>query len=204
MLKYAPLIGVEKKMTFDPKILSLGPNAYLTGQWQSPKYFDGIADIIRKDFTLKEPLREGSELLKKEIASQAALCLNVRRGDFVASGLHGTMGTEYYDKAVALMAEKTAIEKIYVFSDDIAWCEANLKFAHPTMFVGKEHQGRKFGEYLELMRACKNFIIPNSTFAWWAAWLSESKDKVVIAPKKWFLKEDIDTSDIIPEEWIRI
>ena len=186
--------GQERNLRFDPKILALGPNAYLSGVWQSPSYFESIADVIRKDFMLKAPLSEQSARLKAEVQSCASVCLNVRRGDFVTSDVHGTMGTDYYDRAIAL----------YVFSDDIAWCEANLKFSFPTFFVGKEYKGPKYGEYLELMRACRNFIIPNSTFAWWAAWLSENPDKIVIAPKRWFLIEDIDTSDIVPEEWIRI
>ena len=54
------------------------------------------------------------------------------------------------------------------------------------------------------MRNCKYFIIPNSSFAWWAAWLSDSVGKIVIAPKKWFSDTSINTTDLIPSDWIRI
>ncbi|KKP60257.1 MAG: Alpha-1,2-fucosyltransferase, partial [Candidatus Nomurabacteria bacterium GW2011_GWE1_35_16] len=49
-----------------------------------------------------------------------------------------------------------------------------------------------------------NFIIPNSSFSWWGAWLADYKDKVVIVPKQWFADESINSDDLIPKEWIRI
>ena len=53
------------------------------------------------------------------------------------------------------------------------------------------------------MMNCKNFIIANSSFSWWSAWLSPEKNKTVIAPKKWF-NQNIDTSDLIPDNWVRL
>jgi len=92
----------------------------------------------------------------------------------------------------------------FVFSDDIEWCKKNIKFSHPTFFVEDEYFGKKGEEYLFLMSACKYFVIPNSTFSWWGAWLSEREEKIVICPKKWFVDESIDTSDLIPNDWTRI
>ena len=200
-MKFFPGTNVEKSFNFNPTVLSLGSDAYLMGFWQSFKYFEQIEDVIRRDFTFKDSMSEKSKQLLDEITSCQSLCVNVRRADFVDSSHHGTMGNEYYDKAVSIVLQSQKVDKVYVFSDDIAWCEQNLKFKFPVMFVGKDYAGKKYGEYLALMIGCKNFIIPNSTFGWWAAWLNPNKEKTVVYPKKWFADSDTDTSDLIPKNW---
>ena len=50
----------------------------------------------------------------------------------------------------------------------------------------------------------KNFIIPNSTFAWWAAWLSQKKNKIIVAPSKWSGLISENTYDIVPNDWIKL
>ncbi len=196
--------GREKGFTYNPNILSIGSDAYIDGYWQSHKYFESIADTIRKDFSFKNPLPDNVQLLETEIKSKNSVCLHVRRGDYVGNPYHEVVFKDYYDEAIAVLQEKTSIEHLYVFSDDIAWCRDTMTFSHPVTFVGEEYAGDRASGHLALMRACRHFIIPNSSFAWWAAWLGEYEHKVVIAPKKWFPDSSIDTSNRIPEEWIRI
>ncbi len=200
-----PNPGREKSPAFDKRILSLGPNTYLDGLWQSPKYFDDVADTIRKDFTLKNPMSEGSQKLFDEIRSQNSLCIHVRRTDYVGNAHHDTgIGQSYYDRGIAHIAKTQTIQKIYVFSDDIAWCRENLHFAIETVYVGNEYAGKKAEEHLALMSACKHFVIPNSSFSWWGALLSGYPDKIVVAPKKWFKDSDDGAEDLIPASWVRM
>lgn len=197
--------GKEKQdCHFDTVILELGAEVYLEGWWQSYKYFENISDVIRKDFTLKNKLPINIENLKEVIEKENSLCIHVRRGDYVGNSHHEVVNKEYYNKGIEKMKSLTNIDKIYVFSDDIKWCEENMNFPFPTMFVGQEYVGVKNEGHLILMKSCKNFIIPNSSFSWWAAWLSDYKDKIVIVPKQWFTDESINSDDLIPKEWIRI
>jgi hypothetical protein len=199
--RFIPNKGVEKSFKYDPDIFDIGEDAYLDGYWQSSKYFEDIEDVIREDFTLKDKLPLKIENLKEIIEKENSLCIHVRRGDYVGNKFHEVVGKDYYDKAIEKMKELTGIDKIYVFSDDIVWCEENMKFDLPVMFVGNEYAGEKAEGHLILMSSCKNFIIPNSTFAWWGAWLSKNKNKKVIVPEQWFGLKNV-KFDIIPEGWI--
>jgi len=196
--------GSEVSFTFDSSILNIGPDAYLDGYWQSPKYFENIESIIRKDFTLKNKLPLNIENLKEVIKKENSLCIHIRRGDYVGNAFHEIVGKEYYRESIEKMKSLTTVDKIYVFSDDIKWCEDNMKFDLPVMFVGEEYAGQKAEGHMTLMSACHNFIIPNSSFAWWSAYLCEFKDKKVIVPKQWFTDASINSDDLIPKDWIRV
>ena len=54
---------------------------------------------------------------------------------------------------------------------------------------------------MKFMSLCKDFIIPNSSFAWWAAWMNDD-NPVVITPKKWFQADHVNTNDLRPTSWI--
>ena len=180
------------------------PPLYLDGYWQSEKFFTPFESAIRQDFSFRDPIPESSALLAHAILHSNAVCVNVRRGDFVVNKMHGTVGIDYYKNADQLIRSKITGPSFYVFSDDVEWCSQNLQFYSPVKFISHSHAGRKFGTYLQLMSLCKHFIIPNSTFGWWAAWLNTNPDKIVFAPKKWFGAGDQDTKDIIPGDWYRL
>lgn len=202
--KLLPAPGKEKGFSFDESVSALSGEAYLYGYWQSYKYFESIAEIIKKDFTPRLSLPENVQELKKEIGSRNSVCIHVRRGDYVGNSVHEVVGKVYYDQALEVLQEKATVEHLYVFSDDIAWCREALPFSYPTTYVGEEFAGERAIGHFALMQACTHFIIPNSSFSWWAAWLSEGPEKVVIAPRQWFGDASIDTKDLIPKEWIRL
>jgi len=196
----------EKHFHMDEQVLSRRGDMYLDGYWQSARYFDAITDVIRADFRLSFDLPIHSQQLANDINNTNAVCLNVRRADFVTNPVHGTTSLSYYQEAVTYINANTTDPIYYVFSDDIDWCINNLHLQAPTVYVGHEYAGPKFGHYLQLMHQCQHFIIPNSTFAWWAAWLSPHAQKIVVAPKQWFGKPILpaNTKDLIPPLWVRL
>ena len=199
---------IQGAVEFRKEVLEERGNIYLDGHWQSPKYFGGSEEILRREFQVKEPLSPAGERVAVQMASTDSICVNVRRTDYVtiqtSIDVHGFVGREYYDRGIEKIAPWLKNPHIFVTTDDLEWCRANLRFKYPTTILGLEHKGYKFGEELVLMSRCKHFLIPNSTFAWWAAWLSPSQDKIVVCPKDWFRESKIDSSDLIPPPWIRI
>ncbi|MDD2505652.1 MAG: alpha-1,2-fucosyltransferase, partial [Bacilli bacterium] len=132
--------------------------------------------------------------------------LHVRRGDYVLNSttnkVHGTCGINYYNKAIDIVTKENPEAVFFVFSDDCDWARNNLKINHEKYFIdfnGKEN----CHEDIRLMSLCKHNIIANSSFSWWGAWLNNNKNKIVVAPKKWF-NVKINTKDLVPENWIKI
>jgi hypothetical protein len=189
---------------FDNSFFDKTPPVYLDGYWQSEKFFQPYESIIRKDFEFKNPLIGSSVELAGEIKQNNAVCVNIRRGDFVSSDMHGALDPGYYKSAETLLISRVESPFYYVFSDDVEWCIDNIRFNGPVKYITHEYAGWKFSNYLQLMRLCKHFIIPNSSFGWWAAWLSDNHDKMVVAPEKWFNQGPKDTQDVIPGEWYKI
>ncbi len=182
-----------------------GENIYINDFFQSEKYFAGIEADLRTDFVLRKPMSPAAQNAALLIARDSfAVSLHVRRGDYVSNAAtnahHGSCDIAYYEKAVAQMP---AGSTFYVFSDDIAWAEANLKLGRPTIFVSKPDI--KDIEEMVLMSKCRHNIIANSSFSWWAAWLNAHPNKIVIAPKVWARKNDQTWyKDIVPSSWTRI
>ena len=92
---------------------------------------------------------------------------------------------------------------VIVFSDDTQWCYEQSLFEDDDRFIISENEDNRVD--LCLMSLCSDFIIANSSYSWWGAWLSTNKDKKVIAPAQWFGKtgytKDHNTSDLIPDDW---
>lgn len=199
----------EQKFTYDPEILPNHGNVLLDGYWQSEKYFAAIAEHIWKQFSVRDLSRLNPKLVRT-FRDPSSICVNVRRGDFVnnerSRRFHGVLGSDYMEQGVEFLAESVKNPKIFVFSDDVDWCREELRFPYPTEVIGHEHAGPKFRDYLHYMSLFNSYVIPNSSFAWWAVWLSSfgRRDCRVVAPKRWFLDESYCFDDLIPPTWHRI
>jgi len=198
------LYVTEPDFCFQPDILNLQDPCYIDGYWQSEKYFLEIEDVVRKEFTLREPLGEYSQSISKKIAAvENPVSLHIRRNDRVnnpkTNRLHGITSSEYYDEAKKIVRNKLNNPTYFVFSDDIEWARANIHTGFPTEFIG---QGQDKGhEDIELMKLCKHHILANSSFGWWGSWLSDHyRTGITIAPKHWKINREV--KDLLPEHWI--
>lgn len=177
---------------------------YICGCFESDKFFSDIQNKLLNEIQPIKPKEKKNELLYEKIENTNSVCVTIRRGDFVSNKknkkLYDICSIEYYKKAIQMMREKIGNPTFIMFSDDIQWVKENIKVDGVSMYY--EDGTDSLEEKLRLMYSCKNFIISNSTFSWWAQFLSRNEHKIVISPSKWY-NEDI-VSTLINEEWIKI
>lgn len=196
----------EGDFRFDPSILAASGHVYLDGYWQSEKYFVDVRRQLLRNLTLRYEPSLVTRSFANKIKPSRAISVHFRRGDYVsdteAASIHGICSMDYYENAMARMLEIVEDPVFFVFSDDLDWVRWKFSTPFPMVFVEGNEESPQ--EDLMLMSLCRYHIIANSTFSWWGAWLADFPDKVVISPRKWFLDEKIDTSDLIPEGWVRL
>jgi len=196
----------EKSFRYDPAIFSLKGNLYLDGFWQTEKYFQQNEELIRQHLSFKAEPDDDNRRLAHLIENMPAVSLHIRRGDYVNGDVptyHNLCTLDYYHMAIKRILTVEKNPTFFIFSDDICWTKQNLNLKFPHHFVENNTRNNHYWD-MYLMSLCKHNIIANSSFSWWGAWLNKSKQKLVIAPQKWFNDPKIDTSDIVPSKWIRI
>jgi len=178
----------ERQHSYDETLVDqIQDGNNIDGYFQSPKYFNEISYMIRRDFTFKKDIQDSAINPPKDFCA-----MHVRRTDYVGNSLHHTnLTSSYYKAALDILDAKNVI----VFSDDQEWCRSHKFFGEFIVSSNNEYVD------LYLMQNASQHIIANSSFSWWGAWLSESKE--VVAPSKWFgpALEHLDTSDYYLEGW---
>lgn len=189
----------DKEIGYQPEVFDLD-DIYLQGFWQSERYFNDIKDEIRSKYIIKDLMNDYQRKIFEEIESNNSVGIHIRRGDYLElSGLFGGICTEkYYEEAINKFKDKNC--RFYIFSNDYEYAKAKYSGDEFTVVRPVETFPESNMDLL-LMSKCKHNIIANSSFSWWAAWLNNNPDKIVIAPDKWLNKpiEDVQCSD-----WIRV
>ena len=173
-------------------------NVYINGYWQSEKYFSSIKSQLKKEIIC--PIKD-VQLLEK-IRNSNSVCVHIRRGDYLLPQNHLLVCTEEYYKAVInKIFENFHDAKFFVFSDDIGEVKRmNLfdeKLKERVHFVESVHPDY---EEIMLMSSCNHFIISNSSFSWWAQYLTNNANAVIVAPSVWY--DDGRSTDIHLKNWL--
>ncbi len=199
-----PVLRRERGLGYNPGFESWGDDSYLHGYWQSERYFAGIADLLRDEFTVvPEPSAQAREMAAR-IGAGPSISLHVRRGDYLTLAAHAICSEAYYRAALERVVAQTGIApRVFVFSDDPDWAKANLDLPCEKVVVDFNGPETDY-EDLRLMGLCQHNIIANSSFSWWGAWLNRSPGKVVVGPGRWFGNPKLHNPDIFPEGWIRV
>jgi len=196
-------LRLEDVVAFDPALFQPPYQNYYEGYWQSEKYFEPVIQEIRQEFTLRKPLGlVAKSMLELITGDENAVSIFYRRTDYVGHNVFDISKQGYEERAIAHMRTLVPNLRLYVMSDDIDWVKENVTLPQGSVFVSTTEIPPE--EEMVLASACKHNIIPNSTFAWWGAWLNKNPDKIVIAPKDWVQGDTSEYEDITPPNWLRV
>lgn len=190
--------------SFSFNVKGLKRTYLLDGFWQNNLYFNDVSELVRKSFIFNIPDNWDNNYLRDIVQGTDCVSIHVRRGDYLKkdfSDYNVIVSTDYYYQSIKVIKKNIKSPIFIVFSDDIDWCK--------SQFVGNEFifvEGNK-GEYsyldMYLMSLCKNNIISNSSFSWWAAWLNNNINKIVCAPSKW-TRSGVQSNSFSPKSWYYI
>lgn len=193
---------VYREPFFHYKEIPLSESTRIFGYFQSEKYFSKHKEYIKRLFA---PSNEIKRILTAKYASIISHpnTVSIHFRDYLKDDpeqkFHPNVTKKYLKDAIELFPENSLF---VVFSNNMKLCKRMLrKIERNIIYIEGEH----FHHDFFLMSMCKDNIISNSSFSWWAAYLNKNVNKKVVAPKRWFGQDyKSDTQDLIPDSWIRI
>lgn len=191
---------------------SLFKNKIVMGFYESPKYFDFIRNTIVNDFKISIESDYALNLIE-DISHCSAIAVGVRRGDFISKDNKNFCDVcfpSYYENGIKILFDKLkelniSNIKVYFFTDDIEWTRNNIRCELHKEYITSSVSGKlKPWEMVYIISKCKYHVISNSSFFWWGQYLSNYKEKIIIAPKIWRNENSELYKDIYEDDWICI
>lgn len=176
-------------------------NGYLKGYWQSENYFLPVAEKVRQAFTFPAPKDERNKIILEKIQYTSSISIHIRRGDYLVDGRNCVLDAGYWQQSIEYINHRVPNACFFVFSDDIEWTKNNLQI--PDAIFIDWNKGKESFWDMFLMSKCRHNIIANSSFSWWAAWLNQNQQKIVLSPQNW-MPHFTGTRDLIPKSWTTI
>ena len=193
-------IGQDKALNFSTKQLKIS----LIGYFQSFIYAESLLPDLKR--VLDSKFRDNyaiSDYLNV-LRRSTSLSIHLRLGDYLErkNKRFGVVYQEYILSSIRHLSMVKKFDDTVLFSNDT---ESAVRLLSDTSIQNLRVIPSETStlESLFLMSNSLNLVISNSTFGWWAAFLSVESDKIVIAPSPWF-KEYEENRDLIPLKWVRI
>lgn len=197
-------IVVDRAQGFDPRVPAITGDTYLIGCWQSELFFSEYRSDLLREFAFRSPPDARNAGLLAAIRAQPSACVHFRRTDYLGpTTILRPCSLDYYDRALRALEDAVPGVRYFVFTDDPEWVSRNARLPDNSTLVS-HNVGAADSEDFRLMSNCRHFITANSSFSWWAAWLSDHPDKQVIAPAVWYESGHGSEADLVPRQWRRL
>lgn len=185
-----------------PYKISKAKNKFIFGGFEERIWFDDIRETLLQELTPKKPLKESNRALLDVINNSNSVCISIRKWSNNVM-TRQICGPKYFETAIKKIAELVDHPTFIVFSDNVEWGKQLVKDILGDVPIFSETGKDDVAEKLALMSGCKHFILSNSTFSWWAQYLSINKQKIVISPDHWFSNYD-QKLPLIEDSWILV
>ena len=150
-----------------------------------------------------EPPRPSEQL--QELIERATIehpvVVHVRLGDYLSESTFGIPSVDYYSRGIEAAVEVSGSKNIWIYSDSIDLAKQFFPVFEGLTYSWIEEVEFSASQTFQSMRYGSAYVIANSTFSWWAAFLRYESKAIVIAPDPWFKFAD-DPKDLIPKEWV--
>lgn len=181
------LIGIERG--YCDYNINLKRNLILSGYFQSERFFQSNKSEIKKCFDLKNQLSEAGYPFIDRLKERNSVCISIKVEHNAGNYAYDVCHENYYKEALAYIMEKVENPLFFLCSDNVEY--AKKQYLDDEQFEVL-CQPKEFPAHLSLaaMSLCKYFVINNTSFGWWAQFLSENNEKIVVAPSKWKNTDD--------------
>ena len=156
----------------------------ICGYFQSKEYFKNTNDELRESFSLKNKIDSYPDI--NLLRSSNSVCISVKVEHNVGSSLYAVCGKEYWKEAIDYIISKVKDPLFFVCSDNVEYVKENLIDCTKFRVVFQD-KSQPVHLTLAAMGCCKHFIIGNTTYGWWAQYMSDYQGKIVVAPNQWML-----------------
>lgn len=201
---------MQEGMDYDPRLLQFNVQGtvYMEGYWQAENYFKSEEAAIRNDLRIISPIEACDSAVAHQMRKSLSVAIHLRFFDQANSlDTSNNVSLEYYVQAINFMEQMVPGAHYFIFSDDINAARQLTFLPDDRLTFVSHNQGdaRAYAD-LWLMTQCKHFIIANSTFSWWGAWLGSCPTKVVIAPSAKIMQDKMwwGFKGLLPSEWILV
>jgi hypothetical protein len=173
-----------------------------------PLYFGAeVGNLVQNITSIKNP-SDWFTRHKKLVSDSEPVGIHVRLGDYKKfASIYGQPDISYYINAINLLRELDGTRPIWLFSDEPL--DAIELFGEKVEFdqiINSPKSSRPI-ETLVLLGSCKNLICANSSFSWWAGYISTVLDKKsnVIFPRPMFNDPNmVEPFNWLPKSWITL
>ena len=195
---------------FDPYFYQLkydrfdGRDIFIFGYFQSESYFYSSKSDVMRLCKVCSKITEKEEFYLSKISNGPCIAVSLRLGyDYTHSDDLNVCDKAYYFDAISKIVGLTGIKTLFIFSDEIDQAKMILNEMEYNDFVFEFISDMDATQSLRLMYNCNHFVISNSSFSWWGAYLSESKDKLIVGPDVWY-NNDVKAGDMFSKDIIRL